>query len=48
MEDHSGELLLDDAPNGGARITLVLPAETRQTEDPAAELLTKALETHGT
>ncbi len=48
MEDHSGELLLDDAPNGGARITLVLPAETRQTEDPTADSMTKALETHGT
>jgi two-component system nitrogen regulation sensor histidine kinase NtrY len=44
MEDHGGDLLLDDGPEGGARITLVIPnppaaapgAETPLTETDAA------------
>jgi two-component system nitrogen regulation sensor histidine kinase NtrY len=35
MEDHEGELLLEDAAGGGARVRLVFAARTRAAEGPA-------------
>jgi two-component system, NtrC family, nitrogen regulation sensor histidine kinase NtrY len=36
MEDHRGELLLEDGESGGARVRLIFLAETRSPQGPAA------------
>ncbi len=51
MEDHGGDLLLDDRPGGGARITLVIPhpAVVPVAETPLTDVETPARKsgTHG-
>ncbi|WP_247877916.1 PAS domain-containing sensor histidine kinase [Azospirillum sp. TSO22-1] len=37
MEDHGGELTLDDRPEGGARVALVIPRNTAAAEPATAE-----------
>jgi two-component system nitrogen regulation sensor histidine kinase NtrY len=37
MEDHAGELRLEDAPNGGARVSLVFPGGVREAVPERAE-----------
>jgi len=36
MEDHGGELVLEDGESEGARVSLVFAAEARTTENPDA------------
>ncbi|MCR6632171.1 MAG: PAS domain-containing sensor histidine kinase [Magnetospirillum sp.] len=43
MEDHGGDLYLEDAPGGGARVGLIF----RETEPPAAPASTDQTATHG-
>jgi two-component system nitrogen regulation sensor histidine kinase NtrY len=47
MEDHSGELILDDAPGGGARISLILPSAATDDSESVTASPVKVFETHG-
>jgi hypothetical protein len=47
MEDHGGALILEDRPEGGARVSLTLPALGASTEQPETEATAVEAAAHG-
>ena len=49
MEDHGGDLTLEDSPSGGARIRLIFPLPDEQAESaaPAQANVKPKAEVHG-